>query len=69
MCKFAIGRVAGKDGKQHGAPHFRGEIARMKKPVKTGATYKSLTKMHFNFAYGRYVVNNKRLVHGGGGGS
>jgi len=49
VCEFAVSRVTGKDGKQHGAPHFRGEIARMKKPVKTGATYKSRTKTPFRF--------------------
>jgi len=45
VCKFAIGRVAGKDGKQHGAPHFRGEFARTGEVGQNGGnvqiTYKN----------------------------
>ena len=45
VSEFAVGRMAGKDGKQHGAPHFRGEFARMEEVGQNGGnvqiTYKN----------------------------
>jgi hypothetical protein len=42
-----------------GLPTSEVSLPAWKNSVKTGATYKSRTKMPFNFACGRYVIDEK----------
>ena len=69
MSEFAVGRMAGKDGKQHGAPHFRGEFARMEEVGQKEQRTNHVQKCPSNLPMEDMSFINNDLEYGGGGGS